>query len=254
MPDIIHSDQGGNFESRLFAILCERLGILKTRTTPLHPQSDGLMERFNLTMQQQLAIVTADHQRDWDRHIPFVRMAYRSAVQNSTICTPPLLMLAREIRTPAEVAFGQPPDAVDPPGPDYARKLQDRLEKAHAFARDQLEKAGMRQRRKYDLRSKGRDFRPWELVWVYTPKRKKGCCPKLDAHWDAPCRIVEQLGEVVYRVQVPSEVERWFSIGTGWLPIEERLFHCLREGLLLEQTWGFRLGWTLLPSLRYRLH
>ncbi|XP_021430909.2 uncharacterized protein K02A2.6-like [Oncorhynchus mykiss] len=43
----IHSDQGRNFESCVFATMCERLGMHKTRTTPLHPQSDGLVERFN---------------------------------------------------------------------------------------------------------------------------------------------------------------------------------------------------------------
>uniref|UniRef100_A0AAV2KUW7 Gypsy retrotransposon integrase-like protein 1 n=1 Tax=Knipowitschia caucasica TaxID=637954 RepID=A0AAV2KUW7_KNICA len=167
-PDIIHSDQGRNFESRVFAALCDRLNLQKTRTTPLHPQSDGLVERFNRTMQQQLAILTAAHQRDWDKHIPLVLMAYRSAVQNSTNCTPALLMLGREIRTPAALAYGRPPgDLEDVPGPEYARKLQDRMESAHAFARDQLEKAGMRQKRNYDVRSK------------------------------------EQVGEVVYRVQVP---------------------------------------------------
>lgn len=203
VPEAIHSDQGRNFESKVFAAMCERLGIEKTRTTPLHPQSDGLVERFNLTMRLQLAILTADHQRDWDRHVPLVLMAYRSAVQSSTCCTPSLLMLGREIRTPAQLAFGTPPDAEHPPGPEYARQLQDRLEKAHAFARDQLEKAGMRQKRNYDVRSKGRDFQAGDLVWVYTPKRKKGRSPKLDCHWDGPCRVIERVGEVVYRVQVP---------------------------------------------------
>lgn len=32
-----HSDQGRNFESRVFDTMCERLGMHKTRTTPLHP-------------------------------------------------------------------------------------------------------------------------------------------------------------------------------------------------------------------------
>lgn len=84
-------------------------------------------------MQQRLAIVTADPHRDWERHIPFILMAYPSAVQSSTNCTPTLLMLAREIRTPAELAFGRPPDAVDRPGPEYAWKLQDWLEKGLCF-------------------------------------------------------------------------------------------------------------------------
>ncbi|KAG7472997.1 Retrovirus-related Pol poly from transposon, partial [Solea senegalensis] len=138
----IHSDQGRNFESRVFAAMCERLDMHKTRTTPLHPQSDGLVERFNRTLGQQLAILTAEHQRDWDVHLPLILLAYRSAVQDSTACTPALLMLGRELRTPAELAFGVPPEAPDAvPGPDYARKLQVWMETAHIFARDQLAKA-----------------------------------------------------------------------------------------------------------------
>lgn len=201
----IHSDQGRNFESRVFATMCERLGMHKTRTTPLHPQSDGLVERFNKTLGQQLAIVSAKHQRDWDKHLPMVLMACRSAVQDSTSCTPALLMLGREIRTPAEMAFGRPLDSPHvPPGPEYARRLQDRLETAHNFAREQLVNAGVRQKRNYDVHTRGRHFVAGELVWVYSPLRKKGRCPKLDSHWVGPCSVLERVGEVVYRVQLPS--------------------------------------------------
>uniref|UniRef100_A0A3P9J3I3 Gypsy retrotransposon integrase-like protein 1 n=1 Tax=Oryzias latipes TaxID=8090 RepID=A0A3P9J3I3_ORYLA len=202
--EVIHSDQGRNFESAVFSAMCERLGMRKTRTTPLHPQSDGLVERFNRTLVKQLAILTSAHQSDWDEHLPLVLMAYRSAVQDSTLCTPALLMLGRELRTPAEMSFGKPPDALGaPPGPEYARKLQDRMDTAHAFARNQLEKAGIRQKRNYDLRAKGKDFKAGDLVWVYNPKRKKGRCPKLDCQWVGPCEVLEKLGEVVYRVELP---------------------------------------------------
>lgn len=204
VPEVIHTDQGRNFESRLFATMCEKLGSHKTRTTPLHPQSDGLVERFNRTLAQQLAMVTAKHQRDWDNHLPFVLMAYRSATQDSTNCSPALLMLGREIRTPAEMMMGRPPDApATPPGPEYAKKLQDRLDSAHEFARNQLQNAAARQKRNYDVHSKGRHFEAGEQVWVYNPQRKKGRSPKLDSDWVGPCIILERLGEVVYRVQLP---------------------------------------------------
>ena len=204
MPEVIHTDQGRNFESRVFAVMCEKLGSHKTRTTPLHPQSDGLVERFNRTLAQQLAIVTAKHQRDWDNHVALVLMACRSATQDSTSCSPALLMLGREIRTPAVMMVGRPPDDPGvPPGPDYARKLQDRLESAHEFARDKLQLAGAKQKRNYDVHTRGRHFEAGELVWVYSPQRKKGRCPKLDSVWVGPCRILERLGEVVYKVQLP---------------------------------------------------
>ena len=200
----LHSDRGTNFESRVFAAMCERLGIHKTHTTPLHPQSDGLVERFHRNLGDQLAIVTSKHQRDWDKHLPLVLMACRSAVQESTECTPALLLLGRELRTPAELVFGRPPDApAVPAGPEYARKLQDRLDSAHSFAREQLQEAAVKQKRYYDVKSRGRDFASDELVWVYNPLRKKGRSPKLDSKWVGPCKVLERLGEVVYRVQMP---------------------------------------------------
>jgi len=50
VPVLIHSDQGRNFESVLFAEMCRLLGIKKTRTTPYHPQSDGMVERSQISM------------------------------------------------------------------------------------------------------------------------------------------------------------------------------------------------------------
>ena len=42
-PEQLHSDQGRNFESDVVAGVCRLLGVAKTRTTPYHPQSDGLV-------------------------------------------------------------------------------------------------------------------------------------------------------------------------------------------------------------------
>ena len=84
-PSVLHSDQGRNFDSRLFAGMCDRLGIRKTQTTPLHPQSDGLVERFMQTLGSELALETAPDQSVWGLEIPFSVIACLSAAQESTV-------------------------------------------------------------------------------------------------------------------------------------------------------------------------
>ena len=51
LMSILHSDQGRQFESTLISQLCAYLDIHKTRTVAFRPQSDGLVERFNKTLQ-----------------------------------------------------------------------------------------------------------------------------------------------------------------------------------------------------------
>ena len=50
IPLELHSDQGSNFQSGLFNSVCTLLEVTKTRTTPYHPASNGMIERFNRTL------------------------------------------------------------------------------------------------------------------------------------------------------------------------------------------------------------
>uniref|UniRef100_A0A674P0I3 Gypsy retrotransposon integrase-like protein 1 n=1 Tax=Takifugu rubripes TaxID=31033 RepID=A0A674P0I3_TAKRU len=204
VPEELHSDQGRNFEAKVFSEVCRRLGIKKTRTTPLHPQSDGLVERFNHTLATQLAILTSRQQRDWDQHLPLVLWAYRTAVQESTKCTPAVLMFGHELRTPVDLVFGSPPEPEleGAPGLDYLHSLRKRLQLVHEMTRKALSDAGLRQKRAYDSRCRGQDFAPGEQVWVDSPERKKGLSPKLMGQWVGPCTVLERLSDVVYRVRL----------------------------------------------------
>ena len=79
MPIVIHSDQGREFENRIMQELCILCGSHKTRTTPYHPESDGLVERFNRTLLMMLAMFASKNREDWDDLLPAVMMAYRSS-------------------------------------------------------------------------------------------------------------------------------------------------------------------------------
>ena len=116
---------------------------------PLRPQSDGMVERFNRTLVPQLALFTANNQEDWDEHLPYLLMAYRESQHGATACSPALLMYGRELRGPVDLLCGPTPERPDrPPGEGYARRLEEGMEKVHAFARHQLQQAGIKMKRR----------------------------------------------------------------------------------------------------------
>ena len=139
VPYELHSDQGRNFESSIFKECCRILGIRKTRTTPMHPESDGMVERFNRTLGQELAKRCKDEQENWDKHLPLLLLAYRSAEHETTGYTPAQLMIGRDIRLPIDLMMERPPvDKVSSTFTDFVRDTRYRMSLAYAHARDNL--------------------------------------------------------------------------------------------------------------------
>ncbi|GFW26370.1 retrovirus-related Pol polyprotein from transposon 412 [Trichonephila clavipes] len=96
----LHSDQGRNFVSAVLKGVCELLGIDKTKTTPLHPQSDGMVERFNRTILNNLSLMVSKNQQDWDQKVPLFLLAYRSAVLKTTGYSPSQMLFGWDLRLP----------------------------------------------------------------------------------------------------------------------------------------------------------
>ncbi|GFV80815.1 retrovirus-related Pol polyprotein from transposon 412 [Trichonephila clavipes] len=123
VPLQLNSDQGRNFDSAVCKRLCEILAIDKTRTTAfLHPQSDGMVERFNQTILNSLSLLVSSNQQDRDKKLPFFLLAFRSAVQETTGYFPSQMLFGRDIRLLADLLFSRPPDAPLAPE-EYIEKL-----------------------------------------------------------------------------------------------------------------------------------
>ena len=63
VPKYLHTDQGRNFEAGLIKEICSLLDIKKTRTSPYHPQSDGMIGRFNRILLNMLSTTVDKDQR-----------------------------------------------------------------------------------------------------------------------------------------------------------------------------------------------
>ena len=102
IPSEILTDQGSNFTSKLLSELYRLLKIQGVRTSPYHPQSDGLVERFNQTLKMMLRKVVTKEGKDWDKLLPYVLFTYREVPQASTGFSPFELIYGR-IRGPMAV-------------------------------------------------------------------------------------------------------------------------------------------------------
>ena len=78
------------------------LGIKKVNTTTYHPQTDGLVERFNRTLTSMLGKTVQKQGHDWDEHLPYVLYAYRTSIQESTKESSFYLLYGRDARLPTD--------------------------------------------------------------------------------------------------------------------------------------------------------
>lgn len=135
VPFTVHSDQRRQYESILFETLCKVVHIKKTWTTPYHPQNDGMVERFNKTLVTMLSAYVNVHHSDLDEHLPYVMMAYRTSLHETTGFTPNQLMLGREVSTPLDIMYEMPRSVHYAPRDQWAWQLKENMEPAHIYVR-----------------------------------------------------------------------------------------------------------------------
>ena len=76
------SDRGANFLSSLVQDVCKYLNIKKVNTSGHHPQTDGLVERFNSTFINMFSKCAEKNGKDLHKQLPYTEQVFKSPQRN----------------------------------------------------------------------------------------------------------------------------------------------------------------------------
>ena len=202
IPQEVLTDKGSNLQSQLLQELYRLLRVTTIHTSPYHPQTDGLVERFNQTLKSMLRKCAAEEVKDWDKLIPSLLFAYREAPQESTGFSPFELLYGCDVRGPLDVfkeawVLGKrsSQDVLS-----YILLMRDRMSAMSEQVQQNLKSAATRQKRWYNRNARDRTLQAGDQVLVLLSMSTS----KLTAQWQGPYRVLNRVGKVNYLIHVPD--------------------------------------------------
>lgn len=170
-PEQIMTDHGSVFDSKEFSEFLKREGVEHLTSAVYHHETNGLVERFNRTLEEMIRTNGAQS-ADWDDEVNKCLMVYRNTVHKVTR------------RSPYEVVYGKKPSLpiddlldVEPP------RTPETLEQIHDEVRRRIREAAVREKKKYDKDKKvsWRDLHGKKVYWKdfqASPKAGKHFAPR----------------------------------------------------------------------------
>jgi transposase InsO family protein len=143
-PQRLHSDQGRDFESRVVKELCRLYGVVKSHSTPYHPQGNGQVERYNRTLHDLLRTLPSKAKRRWPDHLASLTFAYNATPHSSTGFSPFYLLFGRDPKLPPDGLFGLGEDE-DPfeDATGWVKHHQLKLQEAFGIVQNKLKQAAL---------------------------------------------------------------------------------------------------------------
>ncbi|GJW71400.1 putative reverse transcriptase domain-containing protein [Tanacetum coccineum] len=209
IPVSIISDRDSHFTSRVWQSLHKALGTQLNLSTAYHPQTDGQSERTIQTLEDMLRACVIDFGNGWDRHLPLVEFSYNNSYHTSIKAAPFEALYGRKCRSPvcwAEVGEAQLT------GPEIIHETTEKIFKI----RDRMQAARDRQKSYADKRRRPLEFEVGDKVMLKVAPWKGvvrfGKRGKLNPRYVGPFRIIERIGPVAYRLELPQELSRVHNV------------------------------------------
>ena len=240
VPQRLHCDNAPEFRGHVLKELKEMLGVRGTFTTPYRPQSNGLAERSNQTIENIIKCMIMSDREKWDTVLPYALMSYRATPNTSTGMSPNMLVYGRECYMPVDIIFGHTGERIfkrkeygDSCYCSYVEALRDNLISAFERARQCSKESALRQKRAYDKNSAPRSFKPgdWVIYW-----HKAIAARTLSSGWTGPYVVVRKTSDVDYKIQIgPDEKPKYVHCDVLWLdPVSQDAPNWIRDKISSE--------------------
>jgi len=198
-PQKISSDRGIHFRNDVIKELMSKLGTNHHFSTPYHPQTNGLVERFNRSLCESIAKLV-EKIKDWDLLIPSILFAYRTAKNPATKMTPFYLVYGREAQLPIHPSSTG--ELLEGTILHRTYDLIGHLPKLRESAVENVQVAQDQQKTYHDTRQRiASTFDIGDKVLMYRAALEHSRSHKLDPKWQGPFFIHDRLPHDVYRLR-----------------------------------------------------
>ncbi|GJW41317.1 putative reverse transcriptase domain-containing protein [Tanacetum coccineum] len=205
IPVSIICDRDPRFASNFWRSLQKALGTNLDMSTAYHPQTDGQSERTIQTLEDMLRACAIDFGKGWVNHLPLVEFSYNNSYHASIKAAPFEALYGRKCRSPvcwAEV--GQ----VQLTGPEIVQETTEKI----IQIKQRMQVARDRQKSYADLKRKPMDFQVGDKVMLKVSPWKGvvrfGKRGKLNPRYVGPFKVLEKVGSVAYKLELPEELSR----------------------------------------------
>ena len=202
VPHTIVSDRDKVFLSTFWKELFKCLGTKLTMSTSYHPQTDGQSEVVNRCLETYLRCMVHEKPKDWVKWLSLAEWWYNTTFHSSIHTTPYEMVYGQP--APIHMPYLQGKSTVE----TVDRSLQAR-ETAINLLKFHLTRATNRMKQQVDKRRSDKELSVGDFVYVkLQPYRQQSVvhrfCPKLSAKFFGPYQVLERVGKVAYRLQLPE--------------------------------------------------